>query len=148
MICFFTLQHVKILLIMTDWVFHKILFLYHTHQLQIASMATDRSAGSFHTEDIVLKNNMYLRFIWLYASYFNKKNKQKLISSGGKLRSFFSKDVFRHTTTRKPLLAGLTLWATYNALTNGYVKSFKNVQYNQGNSGVSSGIRIHVTCRI
>ena len=74
--------------------------------------ATDLSSGSFHTE--VLQNIMYLRFRldMLHVS-IKIKFKQQINLEEWKTHLWtrqlnFSKELFRHTTTRKQLLTGLT----------------------------------------
>ena len=74
------------------------------------------TSGSFHKEDIVLQNNMCLRFIWLDMLHISIKKSNlssKLISRSKKTHLWtsqlnFSIEPFRHTTTRKQLLTGLT----------------------------------------
>ena len=72
--------------------------------------------GSLHTEDIVLQNFMCLRFIWLDMLHISIKKSilsSKLISRSKKTHLWtsqlnLSKELFRHTTTRKQFTTCLT----------------------------------------
>ena len=73
------------------------------------------TSGSYHTEEIVLQNFMCLRFIWLDMLHISIKINFKQQIDLQELKTHlwtsqlnFSKELFRHTTTRKQLVTDLT----------------------------------------